>query len=108
MFFDMQGRVSSIQNKRLTHDFTKEEILVSLNSMHPTKGSSANGFPINFFTKIWHIVSNAIAKLCLDVLNKEASLGSLNHIFIALVPKVKDPKEVGIIGQSISAMLFTS
>lgn len=95
VFFDMQERVLSIQNERLTRDFTKEEILVNLNNMHPTKAPSADGFPVIFFKKFWHIVGEATVKLCLDVLNNGASLGSLNHTLIALVPKVKDPKEIG-------------
>lgn len=94
LFFNLQGRVNDNMNAELTKPFTKEEIHSRLFSMHLDKALGEDGLPASFFQNFWDIVEDLVSHVCLNFLNGEGSLGSLNHTLLTLVPKIKDPKEV--------------
>lgn len=62
--------------------------------MHPSKALGIDGFLAAFFQKFWDKVGSLITHLCLGVFNGIKSVDYINRTLIALIPKVKDPKEV--------------
>ncbi|XP_024043083.1 uncharacterized protein LOC112099827 [Citrus clementina] len=59
----------------------------------PDKSPGAR-LPAAFFQKHWQIFGKGLTKTCLHILNEQGTLDSLNHTFIALIPKVKKPRKV--------------
>lgn len=60
--------------------------------MGSIKAHGVHGLPALFFQKYWHVVGEEVSALVLDILNNKKSLADINHILIALIPKVKASK----------------
>ena len=56
-------------NTELTRGFTKEEVVVELKQLHPTKSPSLDGMSVIFLQKYWSIVGTNVSNLVLNVLN---------------------------------------
>lgn len=74
--------------------FTSEEVLVALLQMNPTKVPGPDGFPTAFYQKHWLSVQHGVIKTCLQILNGQGDVTQLNHTYIVLIPKVKNPKKM--------------
>ena len=81
--FDMQQALSS--------DFIEDEIKVALFQMGPTKAPGPDGMNALFYQKFWHIVGDTFVSAALDFLNFGQMLPAMNHTYIVLIPKVKNP-----------------
>ena len=62
--------------------------------MAPLTALGPNGMPPIFYKYFWHIVGGDVTNAVLTALNYGYVSESLNHTFIALIPKIKDPKKV--------------
>lgn len=62
--------------------------------MCPTKAPGPNGLPAVFFQKHWQSVRNGVVKTYLHILNEQGKPASLNHTYIALIPKTAKPRKV--------------
>ena len=87
-------KVSQEMNTYLEKPFTPEDITRALSEICPTKTPGPDGLPAAFFQKHWQIVGEGLTKTCLHILNEQGTLDSLNHTFIALIPKVEKPRKV--------------
>jgi hypothetical protein len=50
--------------------------------------------PPIFYQKYWHVVGSDVTTAVLSCLNSGSLLKSINHTFITLIPKVKNPEKV--------------
>lgn len=87
-------RVTSEMNQNLNKEFTKEEVVVALQQMHPTKVPCPDGMSAIFFQKYWDIVGNDVTKMVLNVLNSNMSMDEINRTNIALIPKINNPTKM--------------
>ena len=62
--------------------------------MAPTTAPGPDDMSPIFYKTFWNIVGNDVTKTVLDALNSGYVHESLNATFIALIPKVKNPKKV--------------
>ena len=62
--------------------------------MAPLKAPGPDGMPPLFFQIYWLDIGMDITKAVLSSLNSGSLLKSINHTFISLIPKVKNPKRV--------------
>ena len=81
-------------NMELTRGFTKEEVVVALKQMHPTKSPGPDGMSALFFQKYWSIVGTNVSNLVMNVLNHGMPISEINRTNIALVPKNKNPQRM--------------
>ena len=81
-------------NANLTQKYTKEEIVLVIKSMHPTKALGPDGMPAIFFQKFWNIIGGDVTKLCLDMLNGDSQISDINKTHIVLIPKIKEPRQI--------------
>ena len=86
--------VTKEMNKDLLAEFTEEEVKKSLNQMAPLKAPGPNGMPPLFYQHYWELVGKDISTSILSFLNSATLPKHLNHTFITLIPKVKNPKLV--------------
>ncbi|KAK5834917.1 hypothetical protein PVK06_010597 [Gossypium arboreum] len=86
----VSSRISPSMNEQLLREFKVEEIRKALWEMAPTKAPRVDGFHTIFFQKFWHIIGQDVAKFCLQVINREASLYEVNSTKIILILKVSD------------------
>lgn len=84
--------VSLENNASLPRSFTYAEVERMVKSMHPHKAPVLTKFmrPFSMITRL--SLGGDVFKICLRFLNDQVSLGDLNHTFLALIPKIKDPK----------------
>ncbi|KAH9735301.1 polyubiquitin 3 [Citrus sinensis] len=91
---DLPQRVTGEMNMSLEQKFTEEEISTALAQMCPTKAPGPDGLPAAFFQKYWSLVKEGVITTCLHILNEGGSVAPLNHTYIALIPKVHNPRKV--------------
>lgn len=78
-------------NSLLAVTFTREEVEKALKQMAPLKFPGLDGFNPNFYQTYWHIVRGKITAVVLKFLNDGCFDSSINFIYIALIPKIKNP-----------------
>ena len=86
--------VTEEMNKCLISPFSQVEIKCALNQMAPLKAPDPNRMPPNFFQKFWNDISDDVVCAVLFCLNSGSPILGLNHAFIYLIPKVKNPEYV--------------
>ena len=90
----LKSVVNDEMNKRLISPFSQMEIECTLNKMAPFKAPGPDGMPPIFFQKFWKDIGDNVIRAMLFFLNFGNLIPSLNHTFISLIPKVKNPEYV--------------
>ena len=62
--------------------------------MAPFKAPGSDGMPPLFFQTFWPDIGRDVSEAVLSCLNSGTILKSINHTFITLIPKVKNPETV--------------
>ena len=83
------AKLSRPMQNMLTEPYVAAEIHQALKQMHPTKAPGPDGMCALFYQKFWSIVGHDVEKKLLDILNNGGDIESLNHTYIALIPKKK-------------------
>ncbi len=91
---DVPKVVTVEMNNNLIRDFRAEEVEQAIKQMAPSKAPGPNGMPSIFYQKYWHVVGSDVITTMLSCLNSSCLLKSINHTFITLIPKVKNPEKV--------------
>ena len=86
--------VSAEDNVGVAGDFHAYEVLQALKQMAPLMAPRPNGMSSTFYKSFWHIVGNYVTEVVLNALNLGIIPESINTTYIALIPKIKDPKKV--------------
>ena len=90
----VQEVVTSEMNTTLTAPYKAEEVEIAIKDMAPLKAPGPNGMPSFFYQTYWSEVGMDITQAVLSCLNSNFILKSINHTFINLIPKVKNPERV--------------
>lgn len=93
-FLEGLGRRVTTMGEELVWDFSEDEIKVALRQMHPIKAPRSNGMPPLFYQHYWHIVGPFIIITLIQTLNSDQFPTKLNHTFITLILKKKQPSYV--------------
>ena len=86
--------VSESMNEVLTRPYVHEEVDVAIKQMAPLKAPGPDGMPHFFFQNFWSDIGLDVSKAVLSCLNSGTILKSINHTFLTLIPKVKNPEIV--------------
>ena len=86
--------VTPEMNDNLTGSFSREEVELALRQMAPLKAPGPDGMPPIFFQKFWNIIGDDVVEAGRSCLNTGTIMPGLNHTFISLIPKVKNPEYV--------------
>ena len=62
--------------------------------MAPLKAPGSDGMPPLFFQTFWSDIGLDVSEAVLSCLNSGTILKSINHTFLTLIPKVKNPEIV--------------
>ncbi|XP_042942922.1 uncharacterized protein LOC122277108 [Carya illinoinensis] len=79
-------------NDRLLKNFSIAEVEEALRQMVPLKSLGPDGFGACFYQSHWNQVADEVCVAVLSTLNGNSWLPKLNYTFIALIPKLKEPK----------------
>ena len=88
----LEERVTLDMNEWLMRPFVVEEVDFAL--LHPLKSSRPDGFVTCFYQKAWSIVRKEVCFAILEFLNGGAFHNDINEMYIALIPKIKNPTHV--------------
>ena len=86
--------VTDEMNDSLNKPYNAEEVLKALHQMAPLTTPGPDGMSLIFYKSFWHIVGKDVTEVVQIPLNSGSILESINSTFIALIPKIKDPKKV--------------
>ena len=86
--------VTPEMNSELSRAFTREDVVMALKQLHPTKSPGPDGMLALFFLKYWSIVGTNVSNMVLNVLNSGMSLSEINRTNIALMPKTNNPQRM--------------
>lgn len=88
-------KVSADMNNQLLAEIKTSEIKDALFQMFPTKAPGPDGYPAHFFQRHWNLCGEEVTSVVMRVLRGEDNPASINNTFIVLIPKVRNPVELG-------------
>ena len=88
----IEAVVTDDMNREPVANFKECEIHEALKQMAPLKSPGPDGMPPLFFQHFWDLVGKEISSSVLFFLNSATLPDHLNHTFITLIPKVKNPE----------------
>ena len=83
---------SNEMNAQLSTEFQACEVQRAIKQMAPLKASGPDGMSHLFYQRYWNLVGNDVCQSVLNFLNNASLLEHLNHPFITLIPKKKNPE----------------
>jgi len=83
----IEPRVSEAMNDWLCAPYTRREVEQALHQMHQHKVPCPDGMNAFFFQRFWHIMGDDLSAVVLAILEGHPIPPSLNHTFVALIPK---------------------
>ena len=86
--------ITEEMNQSLTREFMEHEVVAALKQMAPLKAPSPDGMPPLFYQHFWQMVNQNIINSILSWLNSSTLPHLVNHTFIALIPKIKNPEYI--------------
>ena len=90
----VQKVVTDSMNADLTKPYTSDEVERAIKDMAPLKALGPDGMPPLFYQTYWSDVGMDTTHVVLSCLNSRSILKSINHTFITLIPKVRNPERV--------------
>ena len=78
-------------NQELMCKFEDWEVVQALKQMSPMKAPGSDGMPPLFFQHFWPMIEGDVTHLVLSWLNSGTLPHPVNHTFITLIPKKKNP-----------------
>ena len=84
--------ISEEMNEQLSADFMEWEFQDAIKQMAPLKAPELDGMPPFFYHNYWQLVNSEVTQFILSYLNSASLSLHLNHTFITLIPKVKNPE----------------
>uniref|UniRef100_A0A803PAY0 Reverse transcriptase domain-containing protein n=1 Tax=Cannabis sativa TaxID=3483 RepID=A0A803PAY0_CANSA len=83
----INSRLTSQQFAFLDAPFTAEEVKSALFQLSGDKAPGSDGLNAYFYQKNWSILGGDLCDAILNILNKNASMASINKTLIVLIPK---------------------
>ena len=83
--------ITEEMNSKLSFEFSHLEVKQAINQMAPLKASGPDDMPPLFYQHYWNLIGDDISNTVLHYLNSGTLLERLNHTFITLIPKNKNP-----------------
>ena len=78
-------------NSKLSFEFTHLEVKQAINQMASLKAPGPDSMPPLFYQHYWNLIGDDISNTVLHYLNSSTLPERLNHTFITLIPKNKNP-----------------
>ena len=78
----------------ITGEFLEHEVTAALKQMASLKAPDLDGMPSLFYQHFWQMVDHDVIKFILSWLNSCTLPYPINHTFVALIQKIKNPKHV--------------
>ena len=78
-------------NTQLSQEFMEWEVQAALKQMAPLKSLGPDGMPSLFYQHYWDLVGGDEINSILSFLNTATLPEPLNHAFLTLIPKIKNP-----------------
>ena len=86
--------ITSEMNSMLTADFLECEVELALKQMAPLKAPRPDDMPSLFYQHFWQVVHHDVIGSVLSWLNTSILPHPINHTFLTLIPKTKNPEYV--------------
>ncbi|XP_035551035.1 uncharacterized protein LOC118349641 [Juglans regia] len=91
----MEKRITKEMNDDLQREYSKDEVVVAMQQIGPLKSPGPDGFGASLYQNYWEVVGDEVTEATLSFLRGKGSSNCLNHTHVVLIPKIKEPKDVG-------------
>lgn len=91
----VQPLITEQLNSELLRPIQDEEVKSVLFQMHPDKAPRPDGMTPGFFQKYWNIIGTDLIKIVHDFFTTGSLAKDLNETNIVLIPKKKNPVNMG-------------
>lgn len=88
----VKNRINKEDFDYLQKDFSTTEVFEAIKQMKSTAAPGPDGLHALFYQTYWDVIGTDISHYVLEILNHNGDPGNINHIFLCLIPKIKDPK----------------
>jgi hypothetical protein len=86
--------VTEDMNNKLSKPFQRQEMDYALKQIGPLKAPGPDSMSPIFYQTFWDSIGNDVSSAILSCLNSGSILKSINHTYIALIPKKQNPTKV--------------
>ena len=86
----VEPKVTELMNYTLRRPYTSKEIDMALKQMYPHKAPGLDGMNPFFYQCYWGVISPDVSCTILSILKGHAILPTMNHTFVALIPKKRN------------------
>jgi hypothetical protein len=87
-------KISPLENEILTAPFTEKEVFEAVSQMELNKAPGPDGFPAEFYQKIWEVIKKDLMALFSQFSNGDLPLYKLNFGVITLLPKKENVVQI--------------
>ena len=87
----LERLVNDNMNTQLSQEFMEWEVQAALKQMAPLKSLGPDGMPSLFYQHYWDLGGGDVTNSILSFLNTATLPEPLNHTFLTLIPKIKNP-----------------
>lgn len=91
---NVENKAGMEMNAQLTQAYTEDEVLLALKQMKPTKSPGPDGMTPLFYQSFWPTMGNDVSTSVKNAFSLGMFPSELNHTFIALISKKKNPELV--------------
>lgn len=84
--------MTDCMNGRLVRQFEAAEVDLALSQMQPMKSPGPDGFAACFYQESWSLIREEVSSVVLSFLNEGIFDSGINNTYIALIPKINNPK----------------
>ena len=89
-----QAQISDDESRSLVDPITDEEIAAGLWSIKPFKALGPDSLHVGFFQRFWLLLGDSVRDEVKRIFTSGKIPNFLNHTFVTLVPKCKNPKSI--------------
>ncbi|MCH83857.1 hypothetical protein A2U01_0004683 [Trifolium medium] len=85
--------INAHMSEILNRPFSAEEVYKAMQQLKSTAALGPDGLNAGFYQRFWDIIGQDITDYVLSILNNEGNPANINHTYIYLIPKHKQPKD---------------
>jgi hypothetical protein len=88
----MESKVTNGMNEKLVRHFEAAKVDLALSQMQLLRSLGPDDFAACFYQQSWPLIGGEVSRVVLSFLNEGIFDNGINNTYIALIPKIKNPK----------------
>ena len=82
---NVEVRLTDAMRDVLLKPYSKDDVVMALKDMHPTKAPGPDGFPALFYSRFWDVVGEEVCSMVVRFLNFGGMPAKVNNTHVVLI-----------------------